>query len=222
MGGVGSGRWKDYEPAPLVEEALCLDVLSPGLKALLNLPRASGSIEWNRGGALLARADVHLGTVEGDSTRPLALDFSGGDPYEPKQVLVLEAVQVGFSRRWYARCPDGCGRRVRKVYAPPGTHRFACRFCAGLQYRSVQQHDARLDLARRDPTGFLDARARAPRTLRSELVTGRLAMDACEYPVTHRRHGGGWGRKSFTSWDRARQDLLRQFEEETGLRLPGD
>src|SRR5581483_1745659 len=46
--------------------------------------------------------------------------------------------------RWWFRCPlavDGqrCGRRVRKLYLPPGGRYFGCRHCYGLTYTSCQQ-----------------------------------------------------------------------------------
>ena len=79
--------------------------------------------------------------------------------------------------RWYFRCPSGdCGRRCEKLYASPG-RRLGCRQCLGLQYASVQQHDARLDQARRRPKAFMDGRA-GLRGRYSEAVTYRLIMDA--------------------------------------------
>jgi hypothetical protein len=49
----------------------------------------------------------------------------------------------GGQRTWF-RCPM-CGRRMFKLYRPLGSSLFACRGCHNLTYRSVQQHDARLD-----------------------------------------------------------------------------
>lgn len=46
-------------------------------------------------------------------------------------------------RRWLA-CPN-CSRRMFKLYRPPNSQVFACRKCHDLTYRSVQEHDARLD-----------------------------------------------------------------------------
>jgi hypothetical protein len=39
--------------------------------------------------------------------------------------------------RWWIRC--ACGRRVVKVYLPPGQCRFACRTCHNLTYESNQE-----------------------------------------------------------------------------------
>ncbi len=46
--------------------------------------------------------------------------------------------------RWYLSCPfttEGkrCGKRVRKLYLPPGERRFGCRRCHNLTYESSQQ-----------------------------------------------------------------------------------
>jgi len=46
--------------------------------------------------------------------------------------------------RWWFSCPrvlDGeeCGRRVGKLYRPPGSRTFACRHCLDLTYQSCQR-----------------------------------------------------------------------------------
>ncbi len=55
---------------------------------------------------------------------------------------------LGGKRFWF-QC--GCGKRVGRVYMPPGHQVFRCRHCYNLTYRSAQTHDQRLyDLAQ-DP-----------------------------------------------------------------------
>jgi hypothetical protein len=49
----------------------------------------------------------------------------------------------GSQRQWF-RCPR-CGRRMFKLYRPPGSPFFACRQCHDLTYRCLQEHDPRLD-----------------------------------------------------------------------------
>ena len=39
--------------------------------------------------------------------------------------------------RWWLVC--SCGRRVLKLYLPPGSRRLACWTCHGLTYRSSQE-----------------------------------------------------------------------------------
>jgi len=55
----------------------------------------------------------------------------------------------GGKRRYYFLCPGWddfeCGRRVGKLYLPRGENYFRCRICHGLTYRSVKEHDSRVD-----------------------------------------------------------------------------
>jgi hypothetical protein len=55
----------------------------------------------------------------------------------------------GGVRLWF-KCPT-CNRRGYKLYRPPGERFFACRGCHNLTYRSVQEHNARLDRLRKVP-----------------------------------------------------------------------
>lgn len=82
-------------------------------------------------------------------------------PFEPgKEVryaieIVSEPCRFGGKRRWL-RCPllrDGiaCQKQTLKLFLPAGGLYFGCRACYGLTYRSVQEHDRRVDeLARLD------------------------------------------------------------------------
>jgi len=66
----------------------------------------------------------------------------------PKDYRVrLESSRPPFGGlRWWWRCPVvACGKRVQKLYLPPGGGVFACRSCHRLTYTSVQEHDARVD-----------------------------------------------------------------------------
>lgn len=63
--------------------------------------------------------------------------------------VVSEPCRYGGKRR-YLRCPlhrgsDVCGRRVTRLFLPPAGRYFGCRTCYSLTYRSVQQHDGRVD-----------------------------------------------------------------------------
>ena len=76
---------------------------------------------------------------------------------EVSEPIPLETTPVHFGGvRWWGRCPlviNGrpCGRRVLKLYLPPGARYFGCRACHRLTYRSVQKHDARVDRLLKDP-----------------------------------------------------------------------
>lgn len=43
-----------------------------------------------------------------------------------------------------------CGRRVGKLYLPPGKDYFRCRVCHNLTYSSVKEHDKRVDALHRE------------------------------------------------------------------------
>jgi hypothetical protein len=49
-----------------------------------------------------------------------------------------------------------CGRRVGKLYLPPGGRYYGCRQCHDLTYTSCQQSDKRVSRLRQDPEA-LDA-----------------------------------------------------------------
>jgi len=68
---------------------------------------------------------------------------------------------VGGLRWWFA-CPiesEGrpCNRRVAKLYLPPRASYFGCRHCYELTYRSVREHDKRVDFYRKNPDDLLAA-----------------------------------------------------------------
>jgi hypothetical protein len=58
--------------------------------------------------------------------------------------------------RWWFICPlvvNGrpCGRRVGKLYLPPGGRYYGCRHCYNLTYTSCQEHDKRVNFLRKNP-----------------------------------------------------------------------
>ena len=216
MGGSGSGRWRNHRKARLVTEARKIDLRDPEWKSLLARDRAEGTFQWSdsRSGGSTGWADFILSAVNPDGTRNLVLD-TNADPYEPKQVVSLGLRPAGFSAHWFAGCRS-CDRWVRVLYAISQSDRFTCRQCAGLTYRSTQTHDSRLDMARRDPQGFLQSRSQAPQTLRSQMVTASLAWEALD-PY---RPGRGWGRKSTTPWTRMVAAMQREWEDRWGRPFP--
>lgn len=85
----------------------------------------------------------------------------GNNSSEPKEVLdynveiVTTPCNFGGERRWFV-CPlvkDGihCGRRVGKLYLPPGEKYFGCRTCYDLTYESCQEHDKRVSALIKNP-----------------------------------------------------------------------
>jgi hypothetical protein len=77
----------------------------------------------------------------------------------PKQMIPIVATKCNFGndRFWFC-CSNvtngfSCGRRVAVLYLVPGGQTFGCRACFNLTYRSVQEHDARIDRLLRLPQG---------------------------------------------------------------------
>lgn len=72
-----------------------------------------------------------------------------------KVELDITACNFGGVRYWFI-CPlvvDGkpCGRRVSKLYLPPGGTYFGCRHCYNLTYRCQKEHDSRVDALVKNP-----------------------------------------------------------------------
>ncbi len=113
------------------------------------------------------------------------LSYSIGRPGEEKESLDysvrLEATpcNYGGERYWFV-CPlvtNGCAclRRVGKLYLPRGGKYFGCRHCYNLTYRSVQEHDKRVDALMRLPPEQLLAMARSA-DIGSSLLFLKTAM----------------------------------------------
>jgi hypothetical protein len=203
MGGSGSTRWRDHTKAPLVEQAICIDLAAMRRAGILDEPDRPHPILWTRGSAQTPVA-VGLASVEPDRGGGRRLDvaiekFEGGRPVSAR--LTLSAFQPHLGgQRWFLHCPV-CERRALKLYLAASGERIACRRCLGLTYRSVQGHDARLDQARRDPEGFWEARSGAPKTSDSALVTLRLYEESLRANAAFPR-GRGWDSRSTTTFKR--------------------
>jgi len=73
--------------------------------------------------------------------------------------LTQTSCRLGGSRRWFL-CPSfpsgsPCGRRVGKLYLPPGGWNFACRDCWNLTYFSCQTNDKRVNWLAKMPLEYL-------------------------------------------------------------------
>jgi hypothetical protein len=210
MGGTGSTRWKDHQRGPRVEEAIRLDVVA--FEPALKHDQITGTLQWTDDQMDYVKVPLtfSLGPISASGTRVLMID-PGHDGRE--QSIRLERAQRGWHSGWLFRCPTDCGRRARKLYALPRWLVFSCRTCAGLTYRSVQQHDSRLDLARRDPDGFIEARSLAPKTENSQLATHWLVMEANLPHRLGRTPGRGWGRRSITSGTRLDARIRQEYND---------
>ncbi len=144
MGGSGSG-WRGWSKTT-VEDCLILSaaklmrdkMLRPGLCGWF-------SLTWTNTvtGEKLSRIgfDVNLGADAG-TARLHYTRTSAGEAMDYQVYLTTTPLPWGGLRWWFI-CPltlngCSCGRRVGKLYLPPGGRYFGCRRCYDLTYRSCQ------------------------------------------------------------------------------------
>ena len=128
----------------------------------------TGIIEWKSASAEMTnniRIQVCVGReLAGDNYVRFTYTSTNRTTNEKKNLdynvqLVRTPCYFGGFRYWFI-CGlevNGryCGRRVAKLYLPPGGIYFGCRHCYNLTYKSCQEHDKRLDWARRLPPEIL-------------------------------------------------------------------
>ena len=136
MGGSGSTRWGFHSKRRLIEDSHSLgayDLMRYQGRGLVTLTWRRGDREAGSIGAAVHQDHVWLiYTVTPHTGTPRSCHYS----------IELQTTPTpwGALRYWFT-CPR-CGRRVGKVYLPPGDHDFACRRCHKLAYRSNQeQHE---------------------------------------------------------------------------------
>jgi hypothetical protein len=110
--------------------------------------------------------DTHTKAPEIGSRLRLFYRFGAvGSKVEQDLAIVSIPSPLGRGQRFYFRCPgldEPCGRRVGKLYMPPGESHFACQDCWNLTYESCKTHDKRLDQLRRLPPHELALALRSP------------------------------------------------------------
>ena len=81
--------------------------------------------------------------------RPQYAKFNSGLMRLEESMIRITTTQphLGGDRHWFM-CPvmrDGknCGRRVGRLYLPPGAGVFGCRVCHNLTYKSAREHHKR-------------------------------------------------------------------------------
>ncbi len=150
MGSLGSSRWHGHSKATTVEECTKL-----GIGDVILETGHRGTLTWTRGERKIA--SIGYGIESRGSGLSLVLRYRWGDREDIDLPIRLESSPMRFGgERWWMRCPLArrevpCGRRVAKVYLAPFSKYFGCRTCHRLTYRSVQEHDKRVDALRRNP-----------------------------------------------------------------------
>jgi hypothetical protein len=156
MGGPGSGRRSHiYGKKRTVESALVLDVDRLIEEGLLRCRR--GVIQWKPlslvNPVLMPFRTEKLNAKDSCLRLDLFVPADGPNQWIKQPLYVGARAQQLGGFRHYFYCPAlGCLKRVRRLYLPYGCGFFACRKCYCLTYRSVQEHDKRMDQLRRSVT----------------------------------------------------------------------
>jgi hypothetical protein len=172
-----------------VEECRIFDVgsLKQILKSVDHENSLRGIIEWRDSfGTLEAVLGYEVGRIKSEGLI-LLTDPERTSPFPASVRLLTEyeisitstPTRIGGPRHWFG-CPirhrgRSCGRRVKKLYLPPGEQVFGCRICHDLTYKSVQTHDNRRTTLARDPDA-LDAALSSEDFRRTVLGIGGLVL----------------------------------------------
>jgi hypothetical protein len=151
MGGTGSGRWSYHNKKRTVEECWTISISEVAQVVDLRDPGpASNALRPTRSATGKGVSTVRCAPRVGNDGKPLlGLSYTVKDRWSVEdrveEVVRLQTTQPNFGGvRWWFSCPrvvDGreCGRRVGKLYRPPGGRYFACRRCLDLTYVSCQK-----------------------------------------------------------------------------------
>jgi len=168
---MGRPRWSDRLT---VEVCRCLDLRAMHRDGvLLSPPGSRWEVRWSGpDGTTEATLSYSVFATSGGATA-LRIDSNprdGQSRMKFEYMIEITTTQPRFGgRRYWFRCPllrEGirCGKRVGRLYLPPGQQLFGCRQCYGLTYQSAQQHDRRKDALIRDPAALVLAlQSRNPR-----------------------------------------------------------
>lgn len=154
MGGCGSGRRREK---PVLEDGLALDLCKLLRDGLIKPGVTGGSLVWRESHSgqetaslgYMSELDIH--TRRGSLALQYRVTDGQGERHDVAQLLPLEALTQPFGGlAWYFRCPR-TGRRCRKLYLPPGAHRFAARQAWRIGYLSQRQapHDRAITQAQK-------------------------------------------------------------------------
>ena len=142
------GRWS-WSSRSTVEDSKVLDIFWLRKNDYLCGYR-SGTIRWSRGENVTGSIGIQVEVrSEPDREGWVRLYYTNtsnatGETTNLDYKVMLEATRCNYGRyRWWFRCPlVGCGRRVGKLYLPPGANYFGCRHCYNLTYESCRQSNS--------------------------------------------------------------------------------
>jgi hypothetical protein len=144
VGGFGSGNWDRRDRRTAVEQCYAIDVNRLAREGKLRVG-AAGFIWWtNQFGE--HPFFVEFSVYDDHCRAVLLLRYRWADRWGKQSEAIRLPILLQTSRpyfggvRWWFACPLGsegspCNRRVGKLYLPPHSRYFACRYCHGLVYR---------------------------------------------------------------------------------------
>ena len=133
MGGSGSTRWGCHSKATTTEHCLCLDLFWMTRNGFIGNRARSGSLNWSRNGQVISTIGFYADCTGVFLSYTVART---GQAVEYRVPLAKTEPHLGGQRWWFV-CPLAqCGRRVAKLYLPPGASHFGCRSCYRLTYAS--------------------------------------------------------------------------------------
>jgi hypothetical protein len=157
---MGRDSWSNRKT---VEQCRCLDILQLTRKGCLR-GYCKAQIEWrNNNGEVISSMGIEISINQKDSFEDHARLFYAAQNVNTGESrnlnydvgLVSTPCHFGGVRYWFI-CPGipgsgFCGKRVGKLYLPPGEVYFGCRDCYNLTYRSCKEHDSRLSALMKRP-----------------------------------------------------------------------
>ena len=142
-------RWGWHDKKTTVEECLSLDAAKLVRDGMIDRSPGAGAIWWTdtRTGERTASADYHRELLDGALIFRLLYTVTNqlGERHGVDQPIVLQTNRAPVGGvRWWFTCPlvthgRPCGRRVGKLYLPPGGRYLGCRHCHDLTYASCQE-----------------------------------------------------------------------------------
>jgi hypothetical protein len=144
MGGNGSG--KRWDKKPVVEDCLPLVASHWMREGILKVGvHLSGSWYWKftHGHVCTINYEANTTDLADAYLRVMYTLPSKKESFDYRVRLTTTRPQFGGLRWWFI-CPlvqggQACGRRVGKLFSPPGARYFGCRHCYDLTYTSCQE-----------------------------------------------------------------------------------
>jgi hypothetical protein len=149
VGGSGSGRWGWHSKKTTVDECLPLDAAKLAREGMIQPSPGAGSLVWRNvaTGEQTASAAYRRELVGDGLVFRLVYTVTrrDGERHDVDEPIALQTTHSSVGgMRWWFTCPlvtngGSCGRRVGKLYLPPGARYFGCRHCYDLTYESSQE-----------------------------------------------------------------------------------